>query len=67
MRLDFDARTRLLLVEIASRQLAVVWHGDGIKQHFSSRHVGVALGDELLDDDNHLRNIVSGARLVRGR
>ena len=47
--------------------MAVVRHGRHIEQHVALRHVGVAVGDERLDQAAHLRNRLRRPRLHRRR
>ena len=63
VRVDGDAGARLLLVERALGKLAVIGHRAGIEENLPTRHIGVAVGDQPLDDLDHLGNVVGRARL----
>jgi hypothetical protein len=67
VRSDVDAGTRHHLVQRAAGQLAVVLHRGNVEQHVAVRRIGVALGDEALDHGDHLRDVLGGAGLDRGR
>ena len=60
---DLDARARDHLVERAPRKLAVVRHRGHAEQHVVLGDIGVARGDEPLDQRLHLRDVLGRARL----
>ena len=62
-----DTRTGEHFIQRAARQLPIVLHRRHIEQHMAIRRIGVAIGDELLDDGDHLGDVFGGARLDGGR
>ena len=64
---DFDAGAGDHVVERAARQLAVIGHGGHVEQHMAVGRIGVAVGDQLFDDRDHLGDMFGGARLHVGR
>ena len=62
-----DARPRLQLIEILTRQQTVVRVRRHVEHHVAVIcHVSMAFGDQLLGDLNDLRNMVRCARLAVG-
>ena len=64
---DIDTGAGNHFVERAARQAAVVGHGGHREQHMAVGRIGVAAGDQLLDDGDHLGDMFGGARLHVGR
>ena len=63
----FHPRARDHLIQRTARQLAVVGLGRDIEQHMTVRGIGMARRDQLLDDGDHLSDMVGGARADIGR
>ena len=66
VRVDRDAGTCLLVLEVPLRQAAIVRHGVDAEQHLARRLIGVAAFDQHVDQRDHLRDVVGGARLHGG-
>lgn len=62
MRFHRHARARLLFVQRPLGKLAIIGHRAGVEQHFSASRIGMAAGDQLLDEVDHFRDVVGGAR-----
>ena len=67
VRVDRDPRARLLLVEIALRELAVVGHRRGVEQDFAFRRIGMAAVDERLNQAHHVGAAIGARQHVFGR
>ena len=60
---DLDARAGDHFVERAPGEFAVTRHRGHMEQHVPVRHIGVAGGDEALDDLDHLADVLGRPRL----
>jgi len=64
---DLDAGAGDQLVMRAARQPAIVFHARHVEQHMAFRFVGMAAGDQPLDQRDHLAHVLRGTRLDVGR
>src|SRR5690606_32771396 len=62
-----DPRAGDVVLEIATRELAVIGHGIDTEQHFATGLVSMAARDQALDDFDHSPDMLCGARLDRRR